>query len=175
MPLAISEQLAEVLYAMLSSTSRNFQIKCLRGPTTEKPAGRHDVFWCLDHLSGDLSFFQRSVLGTLHIKAPLGIHRPDVPGVFPAEKAEAPSHLGGADWDSVQIRTKVHSSPFQKVTNSSSSKCRTLAQTKSMACTLLLGLAPVCLLPSRMSTARWSHCLLSWPLLTATLPPGMIK
>lgn len=63
----------------------------------------------------------------------------------------------------------------QKVTNSFSSKCRTLTRTKSMACTLWLGLAPVCLVPFLISTVRWSYCLLSWPLLTATLHPGMIK
>lgn len=63
----------------------------------------------------------------------------------------------------------------QKVTNSSSSKCRTLAQTKSMACKLWLGLTPVCLFPFLITTVRWSHCLLSWQLLTDTPHVGMIK
>lgn len=101
----------------LSSTSWNVPIKCARGPTTPKLEGRRDVSLCVNNLSSDLSFFQRSVhrtlqniSRTLHIKAPWGIHRPDVPGLFPAEGAEAPADFGVADWDAVQIRTEVHDS-----------------------------------------------------------------
>lgn len=72
-----------------------------------------------------------------------------------------------------QIRTQSRSE--QNVTNSFSSKCRTLTQTKSIVCALWLSLAPVCLVSSLISPARRSRCLLSWSLLTAALHPGPIK
>lgn len=73
---------------------------------------------CASTISAVIGVFSRgsvhktlqNISRTLHIKAPWGIHRPDVPGLFPAEGAEAPADFGIADWDAVQIRTKVHDS-----------------------------------------------------------------